>query len=160
MMKGFQVLTLLIAGGFAAPYAPLYSGVGAIYKGPDSETIVKGPDGSRITSKAEGAALATEEKLEPIVGPGPYPYGVPGVPKKEEGPAEKAPEEIVALAEKSVAAFPKSDAVIIALQEPKAYPKGYLEEEGPRGYEEEEEEEEDDDEDEDEHYEPFLIKEY
>lgn len=103
---------LLIAGGLAAPTAPLYPGVGAIFKGPDSETIIKGPDGSRITSLAEGAALTTEEKLEPIVGPAPF----------GNFELEKAPEEVVEIAEEAVADFPKSDAVIIALQEPEALP--------------------------------------
>ncbi|XP_072398425.1 uncharacterized protein [Diabrotica undecimpunctata] len=42
-------------------------GIGGIYKGPDSETIVKGPDGSVITSQEKGGLIATEQKLEPIV---------------------------------------------------------------------------------------------
>lgn len=78
------MLSLLIVSTIAAPAAPLYPGVGAIYKGPDSETIIKGPDGSRITSKAEGAALATEEELKPIVGPAPY--VIPALPKETKIP--------------------------------------------------------------------------
>lgn len=42
-------------------------GIGGIYKGPDSETIVKGPDGSVITSEQKGGIIQTEQKLEPII---------------------------------------------------------------------------------------------
>ncbi|XP_057654717.1 mucin-2-like [Diorhabda carinulata] len=42
-------------------------GIGGIFKGPDSETIVKGPDGSVITSEQNGGLIQTEQKLEPII---------------------------------------------------------------------------------------------
>lgn len=182
------MLSLFVVSGLAAPTAPLYPGVGAIFKGPDSETIIKGPDGSRITSVAEGAALATEEKLEPIVGPAApvIPVAPVAVPEEKstaeiKGPSGKistdgessvvsgpasatfsgpygtieakaapalapleAPEEIVAIAEQAVAAVPKAEAVIFALQEPQAVPVP----EEPFGIEVEAE------------HEPFLIKEY
>lgn len=40
-------------------------GIGGIFKGPNSETIIQGPDGSIITSAVEGGEVHT--KLEPIV---------------------------------------------------------------------------------------------
>lgn len=175
---------MLVASAIAAPTGP-YEGVGAIYKGPDSETIIKGPDGSRITSHAEGAALATkEEELKPIVGPAPVPHKVEKPKTEIKGASEKsakasggkaadeAAEEVVGIAEEVVAKRPKADAVIFALQEPEGYvfPKGEVEfeaESAKGGYwgegeeedgGEEEEEEEGDDEKED--YEPFVIKAY
>lgn len=51
----------------AAPTYPSFPGVGKIYKGPDSETIIQGPDGSVITAKAEGGAVAAGAQPEPIV---------------------------------------------------------------------------------------------
>lgn len=65
------------------PSYPVYPGVGAILKGPDSETIIKGPDGSVITAAAEGGAVvAKNEKPDlpfaPIVVAEPEPeYKVP-----------------------------------------------------------------------------------
>lgn len=83
--------------------------MGAIFKGPDSETVIKGPDGAAITYKAEGASVGVEEKLEPIVGPAPVLVAAPAPELKEEAilaeaePAylEAAP-EIVALPEEEV----------------------------------------------------------
>ncbi|XP_060531055.1 uncharacterized protein LOC132704807 isoform X6 [Cylas formicarius] len=43
-------------------------GIGGIFKGPDSETIIQGPDGSVITSEQEGGAVVRGNGLEqPIV---------------------------------------------------------------------------------------------
>lgn len=46
---------------------PIHPGVGAIYKGPNSETIIEGPDGSVITSEAEGGSVAVDLKSNPII---------------------------------------------------------------------------------------------
>lgn len=136
----------------AAPTASLYQGVGAIYKGPGSETVVKGPDGSVITSEAEGASLADEEELVPIVGPAPIPaYHVPARPapeKAKKGPevlkVQAAPEEVVSIAEEAVAGVPKGEAIIIAVRAP-AEALGLK----PAKLEKAPEDEEDDDDDED-----------
>nr|XP_022902679.1 endochitinase A-like [Onthophagus taurus] len=39
---------------------PIHPGVGAIYKGPNSETIIKGPDGSVITAEADGGSIGVD----------------------------------------------------------------------------------------------------
>lgn len=89
------MLSLLVVSAIAAP-AHLYPGVGAIYKGPDSETIVKGPDGSKITSSLEGAYINREEELEPIVGPAPHRaapaphHAAPVAPARHAAPAHHA----------------------------------------------------------------------
>lgn len=50
---------------------PLISpgGIGGIFKGPNSETIIRGPDGSEITSEQKGGAVVQEDILaaQPIV---------------------------------------------------------------------------------------------
>ncbi|CAH1160064.1 unnamed protein product [Phaedon cochleariae] len=42
-------------------------GIGGIFKGPNSETIIKGPDGSVITSESEGGEIHTGTGFQPIV---------------------------------------------------------------------------------------------
>lgn len=44
-------------------------GIGGIFKGPNSETIIRGPDGSEITSEQQGGAVVQEDGLaaQPIV---------------------------------------------------------------------------------------------
>nr|XP_023012258.1 flocculation protein FLO11-like [Leptinotarsa decemlineata] len=42
-------------------------GIGGIYRGPNSETVIKGPDGSLITSQETGGSIQTNSKLEPII---------------------------------------------------------------------------------------------
>ncbi|XP_044255072.1 calphotin-like [Tribolium madens] len=64
------MLSLLALGyvaiAVAAPSLPVNpGGIGGLFKGPNSETIIKGPDGSVITSAAEGGEVHTN--LEPIV---------------------------------------------------------------------------------------------
>lgn len=44
-------------------------GIGGLFRGPNSETIIRGPDGSEITSEQLGGAVHTEAKLQPIVVP-------------------------------------------------------------------------------------------
>jgi hypothetical protein len=52
------------------PSLPLHpGGIGGLYKGPNSETIIKGPDGSVITSAAVGGEVYSN--VEPIVVPEP-----------------------------------------------------------------------------------------
>ncbi|XP_017773754.1 PREDICTED: uncharacterized protein LOC108560633 [Nicrophorus vespilloides] len=70
-MKSLILLCFAIAFCDGAPSYPhaLHPGVGAIYKGPNSETIIKGPDGSIITSQQEGGEVAIKGEA-PIVGPG------------------------------------------------------------------------------------------
>lgn len=46
---------------------PHPGGIGGIFKGPNSETIVKGPDGSIITAEDEGGAVKTG--IQPILVP-------------------------------------------------------------------------------------------
>ncbi|KAJ8930332.1 hypothetical protein NQ314_016882 [Rhamnusium bicolor] len=45
----------------------VHPGVGGLYRGPNSETIIKGPDGSVITAEAAGGSIHTQGTLEPIV---------------------------------------------------------------------------------------------
>ncbi|EFA02526.1 hypothetical protein TcasGA2_TC008231 [Tribolium castaneum] len=64
------MLSLLALGyvaiAIAAPSLPVHpGGIGGLFKGPNSETIIKGPDGSVITAAAEGGEVHTD--LEPIV---------------------------------------------------------------------------------------------
>ncbi|KAG5887347.1 hypothetical protein JTB14_018362 [Gonioctena quinquepunctata] len=42
-------------------------GIGGIYQGPDSETVIKGPDGSIITSQEKGGSIHSNSNLEPII---------------------------------------------------------------------------------------------
>ncbi|RZB39667.1 uncharacterized protein BDFB_010569, partial [Asbolus verrucosus] len=61
----------LLAFGYVALAGPTPSlpvnpgGIGGLYKGPNSETIIKGPDGSVITSAVEGGEIQTG--IQPIV---------------------------------------------------------------------------------------------
>ncbi|KAJ3631045.1 hypothetical protein MTP99_012201 [Tenebrio molitor] len=65
----------LLALGYVASASPVPSlplhpgGIGGLYKGPNSETIIKGPDGSVITSAAVGGEVYSN--VEPIVVPEP-----------------------------------------------------------------------------------------
>lgn len=43
-------------------------GIGGIFKGPDSETIIRGPDGSQISAEQNGGSIVTSEGFaSPIV---------------------------------------------------------------------------------------------
>ncbi|KAJ3631046.1 hypothetical protein MTP99_012201 [Tenebrio molitor] len=73
-MQRKGVLSLLALGYVASaspvPSLPLHpGGIGGLYKGPNSETIIKGPDGSVITSAAVGGEVYSN--VEPIVVPEP-----------------------------------------------------------------------------------------
>lgn len=59
------------------PYEyPIHPGVGAIYKGPNAETIVEGPDGSIIRSDAEGGEVDLRMRSEAILVKEPQPENV------------------------------------------------------------------------------------
>jgi hypothetical protein len=59
-----------VASASPVPSLPLHpGGIGGLYKGPNSETIIKGPDGSVITSAAVGGEVYSN--VEPIVVPEP-----------------------------------------------------------------------------------------
>lgn len=55
------------ASTILAPLPVNPGGIGGLFHGPNSETIIKGPDGSVITSAQLGGVIETRDKLEPIV---------------------------------------------------------------------------------------------
>lgn len=59
---------MVIVDAIPPPYEyPIHPGVGAIYKGPNAETIVEGPDGSIIRSDAEGGEVDLKMNNEAIL---------------------------------------------------------------------------------------------
>ncbi|XP_050300310.1 calphotin-like isoform X2 [Anthonomus grandis grandis] len=67
------VVILLIGACHSAPHEglPLLNpgGIGGVFKGPNSETIIQGPDGSQITSKEESGSIVQNDGLasSPII---------------------------------------------------------------------------------------------
>jgi len=64
-MKCLALLAVSLAVSTAFPHIPILlnpGGIGGIYKGPSSETIVKGPDGSVITSEQIGGEVQIKGK--------------------------------------------------------------------------------------------------
>ncbi|XP_045479822.1 proline-rich protein 36-like [Harmonia axyridis] len=85
------LLAACVRGTLAAPSLPPLpvnpGGIGGLFRGPNSETIIRGPDGSEITSEQIGGAVQTSPGLEPIVVPD-YPYDQVAVSSVAVAPSE------------------------------------------------------------------------